>query len=597
MNLTVGKVLGTTGSGKWGQVHDFLPDELEKLEQRGRLVLAVSFGAEGKREEEMVGMGREVISRVHELYYGNKDGSPFQALGEAVEKAGVEFDPVDLAALVFVGGGVNVSVWGKAGVWVKRDKVSGWLIEPGHSHRKLRSLWGKSEDGMVLVSGNHEFWESLPEGVLKAKMSELETNFNEVVEGIALLERGNSRGTGGVGVVVVSKREEERIAEEDVVARLDRPSIWSRFKFDLPTVQLRGSGVRTKQWVVGAVFVAILLLVVGLGGWKGGEAQRRSEEIKKRTVEAAALYEETRALAVTNPAGISEALSQIKNLLSEIEAFGGQSSEIALIREGLAELEEVAMGSKNVQLSEVVKLSLVREDMKGDLVSLAGRKLGILDKEAGRVGTVDVDKEAVELVSGGGVIGRGMDILGVGKRMMVISDRGIWEVAYGKKEKLLIEDSLSDVVDSGSFLDSVYVLDGSGQIWKFAGGVEGLSKKSSWLVGEVRLIGVANLAIDGNIWVVDGGKVRKFVRGKEVEFVMTGLEKELASGAKVYTNEKVEALYILDKSNKRVVVVKKDGMFVEQWVDERFLEVGDVALDEKGVIFAALGDIIWKVEP
>ena len=83
------KVVGTGTKDAWSQVHLFSPDDKKQRRQRGELLAVVCLSglAEGI---EAVASGPEMISRLHEEYYGNLEGGALERLGQAVEKVVAE---------------------------------------------------------------------------------------------------------------------------------------------------------------------------------------------------------------------------------------------------------------------------------------------------------------------------------------------------------------------------------------------------------------------------------------------------------------------------------------------------------------------------
>lgn len=66
MDITVGKIVGRLTEKWWGQVHDFTAQE----GGRGRLVAVISLRRdEGGDSASLVELGREVLFRLHELYF------------------------------------------------------------------------------------------------------------------------------------------------------------------------------------------------------------------------------------------------------------------------------------------------------------------------------------------------------------------------------------------------------------------------------------------------------------------------------------------------------------------------------------------------
>ena len=82
-NLTSAKITGNPGSSGWAQVHEFRPEDEGKLAKRGHLFAVV---ATSRQEEgvDSVTTGRELLSRLHEEYFGKEEGTPFNTLRSAL---------------------------------------------------------------------------------------------------------------------------------------------------------------------------------------------------------------------------------------------------------------------------------------------------------------------------------------------------------------------------------------------------------------------------------------------------------------------------------------------------------------------------------
>src|SRR3972149_5387158 len=99
------KLPGNPGTAGWAQVHEFAPEDPEKLESRGRLFAVV---ATGRHEEgvDAVSAGRELLARLHEEYFGGEQGPAFAGLQNAVKKFSDEFGQswgeVEIAAFALV---------------------------------------------------------------------------------------------------------------------------------------------------------------------------------------------------------------------------------------------------------------------------------------------------------------------------------------------------------------------------------------------------------------------------------------------------------------------------------------------------------------
>ena len=78
------KLTGSPDTSGWAQVHDFTPTEPEKYHSRGRLFAVVATGRH-EAGVDAVSAGRELLSRLHEEYFGGGEGSAFAILEASIE--------------------------------------------------------------------------------------------------------------------------------------------------------------------------------------------------------------------------------------------------------------------------------------------------------------------------------------------------------------------------------------------------------------------------------------------------------------------------------------------------------------------------------
>jgi hypothetical protein len=81
---------------------------------------------------------------------------------------------------------------------------------------------------------------------------------------------------------------------------------------------------------------------------------------------------------------------------------------------------------------------------------------------------------------------------------------------------------------------------------------------------------------------MDGGKVRKFTRGTEDTFSISGLTRDLSSDSQVFTSIDYANIYILDKSTSRIISISKSGEVKNQYVSKELANASSFAVDEEG---------------
>jgi hypothetical protein len=131
-----------------------------------------------------------------------------------------------------------------------------------------------------------------------------------------------------------------------------------------------------------------------------------------------------------------------------------------------------------------------------------------------------------------------------------------------------------------------YILDAkNNQIYKHNPTATGYDKGAPWvqtqLEGSTLTDGVS-IAIDGDVFVLtSSGTIKKFVAGKEESFTITGLDPTLSNPTELFTYTDVNSIYILEPTNKRVVVVDKTGKLTKQYTATEWKNPTGMSVDEK----------------
>lgn len=135
---------------------------------------------------------------------------------------------------------------------------------------------------------------------------------------------------------------------------------------------------------------------------------------------------------------------------------------------------------------------------------------------------------------------------------------------------------LSDTKDWGelraidSFGGSIYLLDAAkNQIFKYVHTDKGYATEAAPYFpdnAQVNLSRATSMAIDGDVWVLNRtGTIQRFRGGASVAFQLSGLKTPLKNPTAIYTSPEVDALYVADSGNQRVVVFDKNGRFTGEF--------------------------------
>lgn len=207
--IETAKIVGASSSGCWSQVHTFFPEESEKKEKRGGL-LAVLVIKEVSEGVEAVAVGREILGRLHEEYYGSLEGSAFERLGKAVEKVCRESQNLEITAASVLGDVLYLAVCGQGRAILIREKKTGPVLA-GEGGALVKTASGYIRDNDFFLIGSKAFFETVAEGVLRAVLES--GSPNEAVEILAPIILGREDLPDAAAVLSQFKKEEKPAIE------------------------------------------------------------------------------------------------------------------------------------------------------------------------------------------------------------------------------------------------------------------------------------------------------------------------------------------------------------------------------------------------
>lgn len=623
-NITSAKLTGNPGESGWAQVHEFKPEEKEKLEKRGHLFAVISTGRQKEGVDSVVA-GRELLSRLHEEYFGKLEISAFNALKKAVETVINEFSEtwggVEIAALSILDRVVYSAAGGGASVFVFRRGILAPILRSKKGEVISASGHPEANDQMVLATS--EFTKEIGEGLLRGS---LESGLpDEAVEAFAPIVH-SKEATGSVGVCVVGFGKEESFApigveekvqqltgkkeEEKKKPSASTPSFFKRFgvliKNAIPdkSLYIRRSeiDVEDAQKKKLAITIGAILLVLLFVSIFFGVRQRRINEerarYEERLTQARHELDEAKSLFSLNSERARELFASSAQIVEQLESEGVKDQELAQLREELEQGRQEVLGEHDVASEQFLDLGLLN-DTKVDQLAATPDAIYVLDKEKDRVVEIKVDTKKTEVVAGPAQIKDAISIAAYSERIFVNEEDGIFEVGDARTEAAEKEWG-GDILFS-AYAANLYVIGKEeSMIWRYAGTDEGFSSQSDWLAPGIEpdLSGVISMAIDGSIWILTAsGKVEKYTRGNPQPLADISTSPPLVSPTHIYTNEELENIYILDPETARVVAFDKEGNYKAQYRSEAFRTAnGLFASESLGKIIVSSGDKLFSVD-
>jgi len=617
------KLTANPGAGGWVQVHEFKPEDKEKLALRGHLFAVV---ATSKQEEgvDSVVVGREVLARLHEEYFGNTKLKAFNALKGAVEKVINEFaeslGQVEIAAAVLLQDVVYSAAGGGSQTAVFREGMLAKILVSKRG--EVVSASGYPQEGDIFLLGTASIFESLGEGMIKAALTSGEPR--EAVESLAPAVHSKKEG-GNLGLMMIKFEREggfeigkpEKETKEKGLAGEPRTSLASFFqkllarvsdiKIKLPRrriyvrrQELGPDAIQKKKVAVSIGAILVVLLVVSIGfGLRQKRIRESRSRYEDRLVEAQHEFEEAIRLFSLNPERARELFIHSRSLSEELLEEGVSDDALDELWKNLEQNRSDILGEYKVKPELFIDLSLLSEGLAGDDLAASAEQLFILDKNGKRVVRISVDTKRTEVVAGPEQIDQADDIAAYAERVFILNPSGVFEV--GEEKKRVIDADWQGEVLVYAYAGNLYVLEKDrSEIWRYPGTGEAFNAKQRWLAPGVEpdLGNIFSWTIDGSIWFLsETGGIFKYTRGNQDSLDVSGVIPSFSRPSAIYTNEELKFVYILEKERQRVVVLDKEGNYVAQYLNEAIGEAKNLAVSEKeGKIILLTGTKLYSIE-
>ena len=621
------KLTATPGKSSWAQVHEFKPEEKDKLKLRGHLFAVVSM--KGPPKLDSISLGRELIARLHEEYFGNLEGGALGALKSAVSKViseeGASLGEVQIAAVALLSDVVYSAAGGGAQVAIFRDGILANILESEKQNLPagkagVVSASGHLKEADILILGTSAFSNTFPAGVLKAALDGKDVG--KAAEALAVTVHSD-KGNASLGAVFIKFEKKKLTAASDFVKPSARkPGLFTQTykrilavledslskrisKLPEKKIYIKGVDVEEKSGQrkrLAASIGIILLTLLVISILFGMRQKDKTEEIARyepTLTQAQHELEEAVSLYSLDEKRARELISLSKNKVDQMITEGVEDPRLSKLKESLDQNYGKILGEYTQEAELFLDLSLLSDGFSGEALATSEDRLFVLDRDGEKIIRIELDTKKSEVTVGPNQIDSPKSFAAYSDRTYVVEDDGVFEVGEEKIE--VIEDDFPGEILAGAYAANVYVLDKEGSIiWRYTAGESGFSSGRNWFAEGVEpdLSRIISWTIDGTIWLLDErGEIFKYSLGNRQNFSVSGVLPELISPKSIYTNEELESLYILDPDEVRVVVLTKTGEFKAQYKSEKIKEAIDLAVSEKeGKIILLTGDKLYSLE-
>jgi hypothetical protein len=127
----------------------------------------------------------------------------------------------------------------------------------------------------------------------------------------------------------------------------------------------------------------------------------------------------------------------------------------------------------------------------------------------------------------------------------------------------------------------IYILDSqNNQIYKHNQGTISFGKGEEWIQDGTDIQNAQALTIDGNIYIATNkGEIKKFYTGNSVKFDIEEIDPQIKNIDQIFTDTTINEIYFLDNNSKRVIIINKDGVLINQFYLPTLATMTDFIVD------------------
>jgi hypothetical protein len=630
LTITSSKLTGTPGEAGWCQIHEFTPEEGDKLHLRGHLIAVFATSALDAGDDQTLNevvVGRECITRLHEEYFGNLEKSAFNALKDSLEKVFAEFKD-SLGPLEIIAGAVLDDVIYTAAVYggqvaIYRNGMFAKIIESRND--EVITASGYPQAGDILILGTSGFFKEIAYGSLKAS---LEKGNPEAAAEFLAPQLHASNLSGRIGAVVVKFEEKEKnlsfenvlggttkvktiIPKEKFISKfrtlgnsigpfLDKlsrhlPARKIYVKASKEETQLRSN--KKVTFTVGIILLLLLLVSIGFGvKQKRGKDYRSSYEAD--LTKANHNYEEAISLKDVNLARSRELFLESRSIAADLTDRGIKDQRLLDLQEQIDNNQGTILGEYTIEPDLLIDLSLLTDNFSGEKITYSDGEVFILDSKSKKIVNIVIENKKSKVFAGPSKLGDVKDVASYFGRVFTLEEDGVYDIADTRK-KVINKDWGNETLIY-AYGSNLYVLDKSNSdILRFVGSTSGFSSKQKWLGTGVtaNFTNVISWTIDGSVWLLNsGGEILRYSLGNKVGFSAKGVPFE-GEAKYIYTNEETASVYLVFPEKKSVVVLAKEGDYQAEYISDKIGEAKGFIVSEKDKkIIILTGDKLYSIE-
>jgi hypothetical protein len=316
----------------------------------------------------------------------------------------------------------------------------------------------------------------------------------------------------------------------------------------------------------------------------------------------------------TEPLTARQTANNSLDELEELKKVAKNNDAIVLIDQEIAKLnqliEEISVENNLDQLSVAYNLSQKSAQFLGKIIKIKNKKIYVLENNGLELLALEQNnKQEIKSLKTETAI---RDFV-ISDDLLYILQNGIKTISLNEIEEAndLELNNLAELKEEGEsdqngqffniFGPYLYLLNTEKRnIYRYYHQEDTLSDPIGWLINKegISFDKISDFMVNGDLFLTfENGKVMKFEKGEEIAFEIQGLSSPFENPLLITGQEEVDKIAILEKKNKRLVIISSEGQVFSEIKSNELAAVSDIEMAEDGnSVFAISGAVVYQIK-
>lgn len=360
------------------------------------------------------------------------------------------------------------------------------------------------------------------------------------------------------------------------------PELVEKIKNNIP------KGKRERLILAGAA--ALVLLGMFLLFKKHGTDQQKNIQVQNLLSDARSSLSSAESLKDSDPDTAKKSLIDAQGAVNQALKINPNDSNAKNFKKQIdSEANSILKVQTITNWPLFLDLNLVKSGFSANRLSQSAGQILLLDTNQKTLVEISLDKKTNNILAGPPQFGQGEEASLNGSSAFVYSkDKGVTQINTQTLKAQTVakpDPEWGNIIDIQGFAGNFYLLDNlKNQIWKYVPTGSSFSDKNTYLNSGVvaDFSNAKRFLIDSSVWILKSNdEIDRFTAGSPDNFDVGGLDKNIQKISSFFVSSDTDNIYIMDSSNSRIVVLKKNGQYVSQIQGDKFSDASDFLVDEQ----------------